>query len=145
PLTWSHNKVEGKQEYTSLLFVPKRAPFDMWNRDKPRGLKLYVQRTFIMDEAEQFLPLYLRFIKGVVDSNDLPLNVSREILQHNAQVDAMRSALTKRALDMLEKIAKSEPEKYQEFWKEFGQVLKDGPAEDFSNREEVAKLLRFST
>jgi len=145
PLTWSHNKVEGKQEYTSLLFVPKRAPFDMWNRDKPRGLKLYVQRTFIMDEAEQFLPLYLRFIKGVVDSNDLPLNVSREILQHNAQVDAMRSALTKRALDMLEKIAKSEPEKYQEFWKEFGQVLKEGPAEDFSNREKVAKLLRFST
>ena len=145
PVSWSHNKVEGKQEYTSLLFVPKRAPFDMWNRDKPRGLKLYVQRTFIMDEAEQFLPLYLRFIKGVVDSNDLPLNVSREILQHNAQVDAMRSALTKRALDMLEKLAKSEPEKYQEFWKEFGQVLKEGPAEDFSNREKVAKLLRFST
>lgn len=145
PVSWSHNKVEGKQEYTSLLFVPKRAPFDMWNRDKPRGLKLYVQRTFIMDEAEQFLPLYLRFIKGVVDSNDLPLNVSREILQHNAQVDAMRSALTKRALDMLEKLAKSEPEKYQEFWKEFGEVLKEGPAEDFSNREKVAKLLRFST
>lgn len=145
PLTWSHNKVEGKQEYTSLLFVPKRAPFDMWNRDKPRGVKLYVQRTFIMDEAEQFLPLYLRFIKGIVDSSDLPLNVSREILQQSAQVEAMRSALTKRVLDMLEKVAKSEPEKYQEFWKEFGQVLKEGPAEDFSNKEKIAKLLRFAT
>lgn len=145
PLTWSHNRVEGKQEYTSLLFVPKRAPFDMWNRDKPRGLKLYVQRTFIMDEAEQFLPLYLRFIKGVVDSSDLPLNVSREILQQNAQVDAMRSALTKRVLDMLEKLAKSEPEQYATFWKEFGQVLKEGPAEDFANREKIAKLLRFAT
>ncbi len=145
PLTWSHNKVEGKQEYTSLLFVPKRAPFDMWNRDKPRGVKLYVQRTFIMDEAEQFLPLYLRFIKGVVDSNDLPLNVSREILQQSAQVESMRSALTKRVLDMLEKLAKSEPEKYQAFWQEFGQVLKEGPAEDFSNKEKIAKLLRFST
>ena len=145
PLTWSHNKVEGKQEYTSLLFVPKRAPFDMWNRDKPRGVKLYVQRTFIMDEAEQFLPLYLRFIKGVVDSNDLPLNVSREILQQSAQVDAMRSALTKRVLDMLEKLAKSEPEQYQTFWQEFGQVLKEGPAEDFSNKEKIAKLLRFAT
>jgi molecular chaperone HtpG len=145
PLTWSHNKVEGKQEYTSLLFVPKRAPFDMWNRDKPRGLKLYVQRTFIMDEAEQFLPLYLRFIKGVVDSSDLPLNVSREILQQSSQVEAMRSALTKRSLDMLEKLAKSDPEQYQSFWKEFGQVLKEGPAEDFSNKEKVAKLLRFAT
>ena len=145
PLTWSHNKVEGKQEYTSLLFVPKRAPFDMWNRDKPRGVKLYVNRTFIMDEAEQFLPLYLRFIKGVVDSNDLPLNVSREILQQSAQVEAMRSALTKRVLDMLEKLAKAEPEQYQTFWQEFGQVLKEGPAEDFSNKEKIAKLLRFST
>ncbi len=145
PLTWSHNRVEGKQEYTSLLFIPKRAPFDLWNRDKPRGLKLYVQRTFIMDEAEQFLPLYLRFVKGVVDSSDLPLNVSREILQQNAQVEAMRSALTKRALDMLEKLAKSEPEQYAAFWKEFGQVLKEGPAEDFVNREKIAKLLRFAT
>lgn len=145
PLTWSHNKVEGKQEYTSLLFVPKRAPFDMWNRDKPRGVKLYVQRTFIMDEAEQFLPLYLRFIKGVVDSSDLPLNVSREILQQSSQVEAMRSALTKRVLDMLEKLAKSEPEQYQSFWQEFGQVLKEGPAEDFGNREKIAKLLRFAT
>lgn len=145
PLTWSHNRVEGKQEYTSLLFVPKRAPFDLWNRDKPRGLKLYVQRTFIMDEAEQFLPLYLRFVKGIVDSSDLPLNVSREILQQNAQVEAMRSALTKRALDMLEKLAKNEPEQYASFWKEFGQVLKEGPAEDFANREKIAKLLRFTT
>jgi molecular chaperone HtpG len=145
PLTWSHNKVEGKQEYTSLLYVPKRAPFDMWNRDKPRGLKLYVQRTFIMDDAEQFLPLYLRFVKGVADSNDLPLNVSREVLQQNAQVEAMRSALTKRVLDMLEKFAKAEPEKYQDFWNEFGQVLKEGPAEDFANKEKIAKLLRFST
>ncbi|HEY3699002.1 MAG TPA: molecular chaperone HtpG [Spongiibacteraceae bacterium] len=145
PLTWSHNKVEGKQEYTSLLFLPKRAPFDMWNRDKPRGLKLYVQRTFIMDDAEQFLPLYLRFVKGIVDSSDLPLNVSREILQNSAQVEAMRSALTKRVLDMLDKLAKSEPEKYQEFWQEFGQVLKEGPAEDFANKEKIAKLLRFAT
>ncbi len=145
PLNWSHNRVEGKQEYTSLLYIPKHAPFDMWNRDKPRGLKLYVQRTFIMDEAEQFLPLYLRFVKGIVDSSDLPLNVSREILQQNAQVDAMRSALTKRVLDMLDKLAKSEPEKYDTFWKEFGQVLKEGAAEDFANKEKVAKLLRFST
>ncbi len=145
PLTWSHNRVEGKQEYTSLLFIPKRAPFDLWNRDKPRGLKLYVQRTFIMDEAEQFLPLYLRFVKGIVDSSDLPLNVSREILQQNAQVEAMRSALTKRSIDMIEKLARSEPEQYANFWKEFGQVLKEGPAEDFANREKIAKLLRFTT
>src|SRR5690606_13540860 len=145
PLTWSHNKVEGKQEYTSLLYIPKHAPFDMWNRDKPRGLKLYVQRTFIMDEAEQFLPLYLRFVKGIVDSSDLPLNVSRELLQQNAQVEAMRSALTKRVLDMLDKIAKGEPDKYETFWKEFGQVVKEGVAEDFANKEKIAKLLRFST
>ncbi len=145
PLTWSHNKVEGKLEYTSLLYLPRRAPFDLWNRDMARGLKLYVQRTFIMDDAEQFLPLYLRFVKGVVDSNDLPLNVSREILQKDSQVDAMRSALTKRALDMLEKLAKKEGDDYAAFWKEFGQVLKEGPAEDFANREKIAKLLRFST
>lgn len=145
PLTWSHNKVEGKQEYTSLLYIPARAPFDMWNRDKPRGLKLYVQRTFIMDEAEQFLPLYLRFVKGIVDSSDLPLNVSREILQQNAKVESMRSALTKRVLDMLDKMAKGEPEKYETFWKEFGEVIKEGVAEDFSNKEKIAKLLRFST
>ncbi|MEE4659182.1 MAG: molecular chaperone HtpG [Halieaceae bacterium] len=145
PMTWSHNRVEGKLEYTSLLYIPKRAPFDLWNREMARGLKLYVQRTFIMDDAEQFLPLYLRFVKGVVDSNDLSLNVSREILQQDPQVDAMRSALTKRVLDMLEKMAKKQPEEYQAFWDEFGQVLKEGPAEDFSNREKIAGLMRFST
>ena len=145
PLSWSHNRVEGKFEYTSLLYLPKRAPFDMWNRDMARGLKLYVQRTFIMDDAEQFLPLYLRFVKGVVDSNDLPLNVSREILQQDAAVDSMRSAVTKRVLDMLGKLAKKEGDEYAEFWKEFGQVLKEGPAEDFANKEKIAKLLRFST
>jgi len=145
PLTWSHNKVEGKLEYTSLLYMPKKAPFDMWNREQSRGLKLYVQRTFIMDEAEQFLPQYLRFVKGVVDSNDLSLNVSREILQQDPAVDSMRSALTKRALDMLGKLAKAEGDDYAVFWKEFGQVLKEGPAEDFANKEKIAKLLRFST
>jgi molecular chaperone HtpG len=145
PMTWSHNKVEGKLEYTSLLYIPKRAPFDLWNRDMARGLKLYVQRTFIMDDAEQFLPLYLRFVKGVVDSNDLPLNVSRELLQQSASVDSMRSAVTKRVLDMLAKLAKAGGEDYAAFWKEFGQVLKEGPAEDFANKEKIAKLLRFST
>ncbi len=145
PLSWSHNKVEGKFEYTSLLYLPKRAPFDMWNRDMARGLKLYVQRTFIMDDAEQFLPLYLRFVKGVVDSNDLPLNVSREILQQDAAVESMRSAVTKRVLDMLGKLAKKDGEDYANFWKEFGQVLKEGPAEDFANKEKIAKLLRFSS
>ncbi len=145
PLTWSHNKVEGKLEYSSLLYVPGRAPFDLWNRDGARGLKLYVQRVFIMDDAEQFLPLYLRFIKGVVDSNDLSLNVSREILQKDPAIDSMRSALTKRVLDMLSKLAKKDEEKYASFWKEFGQVLKEGPAEDFGNREKIAGLLRFAT
>ncbi|MBU2711048.1 molecular chaperone HtpG [Zooshikella harenae] len=145
PQTWSHNKVEGKAEYTSLLYIPKRAPFDLWNRDVQRGLKLYVQRVFIMDDAEQFLPLYLRFVKGTVDSNDLPLNVSREILQNNPKIDSMRSALTKRVLDMLAKMAKKEPEQYAEFWKTFGQVLKEGPAEDYNNKEKIAKLLRFAT
>ncbi|HTF84030.1 MAG TPA: molecular chaperone HtpG [Cellvibrio sp.] len=144
PLTWSHNRVEGNLDYTSLLYVPARAPFDLYNRDASRGLKLYVQRTFIMDDAEQFLPLYLRFIKGVVDSNDLSLNVSREILQKDPNIDTMRSALTKRVLDMLAKLAK-EPEQYTGFWKEFGQVLKEGPAEDFANRDKIAKLLRFSS
>lgn len=145
PLAWSHNRVEGKLDYTSLLYVPARAPFDLYQRESSRGLKLYVQRTFIMDEAEQFLPLYLRFIKGVVDSNDLSLNVSREILQKDPNVDSMKSALTKRALDMLIKLAANEKEKYASFWKEFGQVLKEGPAEDYSNREKIAKLLRFSS
>lgn len=145
PLTWSHNRVEGKLDYTSLLYIPQNAPFDLYNRDAARGLKLYVQRTFIMDDAEQFLPLYLRFVKGVVDSNDLSLNVSREILQKDPNIDSMRAALTKRVLDMLEKLAKKEPEQYAGFWKEFGQVLKEGPAEDFANREKIAKLLRFAT
>jgi len=145
PLTWSHNKVEGNLEYTSLLYLPKRAPFDMWNRDAQHGLKLYIQRVFIMDDAEQFLPNYLRFIKGVVDSNDLSLNISREILQKDPQIDKMRGALTKRTLDMLGKLAKKDPEQYATFWKEFGAVLKEGPAEDFANKEAVAKLLRFAT
>ncbi|CAD5110233.1 molecular chaperone HtpG [Zestomonas carbonaria] len=144
PLSWSHNKVEGKLEYTSLLYVPGRAPFDLYHREAPRGLKLYVQRVFIMDQADEFLPLYLRFIKGVVDSNDLSLNVSREILQKDPVIDSMKSALTKRVLDMLEKLAK-EPEKYAGFWKNFGQVLKEGPAEDFANKEKIAGLLRFAS
>ncbi|MGE0622496.1 MAG: molecular chaperone HtpG [Pseudomonadales bacterium] len=145
PLTWSHNKVEGKLEYTSLLYVPKSAPFDLWNRDAPRGLKLYVQRVFIMDEAEQFLPLYLRFLKGVVDCNDLPLNVSREILQQDERVTTIKNALTKRALAMLETLAKKLPEDYQTFIDEFGEVLKEGAGEDFANREAVLKLLRFTS
>ncbi len=144
PMTWSHNKVEGKFEYTSLLYIPAKAPFDLYQRESPKGLKLYVQRVFIMDEAEQFLPLYLRFIRGVVDSNDLSLNVSREILQKDPTIDSMRSALTKRALDMIEKIAADEA-RYQAFWDEFGQVLKEGPAEDFGNKEKIAGLLRFAT
>ena len=145
PLAWSHNKVEGKLEYTSLLYVPARAPFDLYQREAPRGLKLYVQRVFVMDQAESFLPLYLRFIKGVVDSNDLSLNVSREILQKDPIIDSMKSALTKRVLDMLEKLAKNEPEQYKGFWKNFGQVMKEGPAEDFANKEKIAGLLRFAS
>jgi len=145
PLTWSHNRVEGKLDYTSLLYVPKRAPYDLWNREGNRGVKLYVQRVFIMDDAEQFLPPYLRFIKGVVDSNDLPLNVSREILQENGNIASMRSALTKRILDMLKKLAKNEVDAYQEFWNNFGQVLKEGPADDFSNKEKIAELFRFAS
>ncbi len=145
PLTWSHNRVEGKREYTSLLYIPAAAPFDLWNRDAPRGLKLYVQRVFIMDEAEQFLPLYLRFVKGVVDSSDLPLNVSRELLQQNPELVAMRSALTRRVLDMLEKMASGNTEDYETVWREFGQVLKEGVIEDHSNKDKLAKLLRFAT
>ncbi len=145
PLAWSHNKVEGKLEYTSLLYVPGHAPFDLYHRDAPKGLKLYVQRVFVMDQAEQFLPLYLRFIKGVVDSNDLSLNVSREILQSGPVIDSMKSALTKRSLDMLEKLASDKPDVYAGFWKQFGQVLKEGPAEDYGNREKVAGLLRFAS
>jgi molecular chaperone HtpG len=145
PLTWSHNKVEGKLEYTSLLFVPKRAPFDLWNREAPRGLKLYVQRVFILDQAEQFLPLYLRFVKGVVDCADLPLNVSREILQQDDRVTTIRSALTKRTLAMLQSLADQHPDDYRTFWSEFGEVLKEGTGEDFGNREAIAKLLRFDS
>lgn len=145
PLAHSHNKVEGKLEYTSLLYVPGRAPYDLYQREAPKGLKLYVQRVFIMDQADQFLPLYLRFIKGVVDSNDLSLNVSREILQSGPVIDSMKSALTKRSLDMLEKLAADKPEDYARFWKEFGQVLKEGPAEDYANREKIAGLLRFAS
>ena len=145
PLSWAHNKVEGKLEYTSLLYIPSKAPMDMWQREATRGWKLYVQRVFIMDEAEQFLPMYLRFIKGVVDSNDLSLNVSREILQKDPVIDSMRSALTKRVLDVLEKMSKKQPEQYANFWKEFGQVMKEGPAEDHNNKEKIANLLRFSS
>ena len=145
PLSWSHNKVEGKLDYTSLLYIPKKAPYDIWNRERIRGLKLYVQRVFIMDDVEQFLPMYLRFAKGIVDSNDLPLNVSREILQSDDAIDSMRSALTKRVLDMLAKLAKKDPDGYQTFWDEFGQVLKEGPAEDAANNDKIAKLLRFAT
>lgn len=146
PMLWAHNKVEGKQEYTSLLYLPAKAPWDLFNREQKHGLKLYVQRAFIMDDAEQFMPNYLRFIKGLIDSNDLPLNVSREILQDNKVTAALRKALTKRALGMLEKLAKDEDKsKYQQFWQEFGLVLKEGPAEDPTNKEEIAKLLRFAS
>ncbi len=145
PLTWSHNRVEGKREYTSLLFIPSAAPFDLWNREAPKGLKLYVQRVFIMDEAEQFLPLYLRFVKGVVDSADLPLNVSRELLQQNPELDAMRAALTRRVIDMLAKLAKNDAEKYAKFWQEFGATIKEGIVEDKQNTEKLMKLLRFAT
>jgi molecular chaperone HtpG len=145
PLTWSHNRVEGKREYTSLLYIPANAPFDLWNREAPRGLKLYVQRVFIMDDAEQFLPLYLRFVKGVVDSSDLPLNVSRELLQQNPELAAMRSALTRRVLDMLAKLASESAEDYAGFWREFGQVLKEGAVEDHANKDKIAGLLRFAT
>jgi molecular chaperone HtpG len=145
PLLWSHNKVEGKREYTSLLYLPEKAPFDLYNRESPRGLKLYVQRVFIMDEADQFLPLYLRFVRGVVDSNDLSLNVSRELLQQDSHVEAIRTALTKRVLDMISKLAKDNAEQYQAFWDEFGNVLKEGTAEDSANHEKLSGLLRFAT
>ena len=145
PLTWSHNRVEGNMEYTSLLYIPARAPWDMWNREQKHGLKLYVQRVFIMDDAEQFMPTYLRFVKGVLDSNDLPLNVSREILQDNKITAQLRKACTKRVLSMLDKMAKDDADKYQKFWGEFGNVLKEGPAEDWANREDIAKLLRFAS
>ena len=145
PLAWSHNKVEGKREYTSLLYIPGRAPFDLWQRDAARGLKLYVRRVFIMDDAEQFLPLYLRFVKGVVDSSDLPLNVSRELLQQEPEVEAIRNGLTKRVLDMLARMAKDEPAKYATFWKEFGAVIKEGVGQDYANRAALLSLLRFAS
>ncbi|WP_217540861.1 molecular chaperone HtpG [Vibrio metschnikovii] len=145
PLTWSHNKVEGKNDYTSLLYIPAKAPWDMYNRDHKHGLKLYVQRVFIMDDAEQFMPSYLRFVRGLIDSNDLPLNVSREILQDNKVTQSLRNACTKRVLTMLERLASNDSEKYQTFWKEFGLVMKEGPAEDFANREKIAGLLRFAS
>lgn len=145
PLSWSHNRVEGKQEYTSLLYIPSKAPWDMWNRDNKHGLKLYVQRVFIMDDAEQFMPNYLRFVKGLIDSNDLPLNVSREILQDNKVTQNLRNACTKRVLQMLDKLAKDDKEQYQQFWSEFGLVLKEGTGEDYANREAIMKLIRFTT
>lgn len=145
PLVWSHNKVEGKHEYTSLLYIPQRAPFDLWNRDAQKGIKLYVQRVFIMDDAEQFMPPYLRFVRGLIDSNDLPLNVSREILQDNKVTRAMRSASSRRVLSMLSKLAKDDQAAYGKFWDAFGQVLKEGPAEDQGNIERIAELLRFSS
>jgi len=145
PIDWSHNRVEGTNEYTSLLYIPARAPFDLYDRESRSGIKLYVQRVFIMEDAEKLMPRYLRFVRGVIDSNDLPLNVSREILQGSKVIDSIRSGSVKKVLGMLEKIAKNDPEKYQKFWKEFGKVLKEGPAEDFANREAIAKLLRFAT
>ena len=145
PLSWSHNRVEGKHEYTSLLYIPANAPMDLYQREASRGIKLYIKRTFIMDDAEQFMPMYLRFVKGVLDSADLPLNVSREILQKTPMVDSIRAALTKRVLDMLGKMATSEPEKYATFWTQFGAVLKEGPSEDNGNREKIAKLFRFAS
>jgi len=145
PLGWIHNRVEGTNEYSSLLYVPKRAPFDLWDANQHHGVKLFVRRVFIMDEAEKLMPRYLRFVRGIVDSDDLPLNVSREILQHNRKIDTIRSANTKRILGLLESMARDEPEKYAEFWKEFGRVLKEGPAEDHGNQERIAGLLRFAS
>lgn len=145
PLAWSHNRVEGKQEYISLLYVPAHAPFDLWDREKRHGIKLYVRRVFIMDDAEQLMPQYLRFIRGVVDSADLPLNVSREILQSSRDLDAIKNGSVKKVLGLLEDLAENQPEKYVAFWKEFGKVLKEGPGEDFTNRERIAALLRFAS
>ena len=145
PLTWTHNKVEGKQEYTTLFFIPSKAPFDLFDRDHMHGVKLYVQRVFIMDDAEQLMPRYLRFVRGVVDSNDLPLNISREILQNNKLIDGIRAGSVKKILSLLEEMAKNDSENYAKFWEEFGKVMKEGPAEDFANKEQIAKLLRFSS
>jgi molecular chaperone HtpG len=145
PLSWTHNRVEGRSEYTQLLYVPARAPFDLWDRQHRRGIRLYVRRVFIMDDAEQLMPVYLRFVKGVVDSADLPLNVSREILQESRDVRAIREGSTKRVLSMLEDLAENKAEDYAKFWGEFGQVLKEGLGEDFGNQERLAKLLRFAS
>lgn len=145
PLTRSHNRVEGKTEYTSLLYIPKRAPFDMWDRERHQGIKLYVKRVFIMDDAEHLMPNYLRFVRGVIDSSDLPLNVSREILQHNKLIDSMKAGSVKKILGLLEKMAKNDADKYAEFWEQFGRVIKEGPGEDFANKEQIAKLLRFAS
>ena len=145
PLVWTHNKVEGKQEYTTLLYVPSKAPFDLFDREQMHGIKLYVQRVFIMDDAEHLMPRYLRFVRGVVDSNDLPLNISREILQNNKLIDGIRAGSVKKVLSLLEEMAKNDTDTYQAFWKEFGKVMKEGPAEDYANREQIAKLLRFAS
>jgi len=145
PLAWSHNRVEGKQEYLSLLYVPSHAPFDLYDRDHRHGIKLYVRRVFIMDDAEQLMPQYLRFVRGVIDSSDLPLNVSREILQHSRDIDSIRAGSVKKVLGLLEGLAENEPEKYAGFWKEFGRVLKEGPGEDFANKDRIAGLLRFAS
>ncbi|HEU5338950.1 MAG TPA: molecular chaperone HtpG, partial [Sulfuricaulis sp.] len=145
PLAHVHSRVEGKQEYISLLYIPQRAPFDLWDREKRHGIKLYVKRVFIMDDAEQLMPNYLRFVRGVIDSNDLPLNISREILQHNRDIDAIRNGSVKKVLDLLEDMTKKEPDKYAKCWTEFGRVLKEGVVEDSANRERIAKLLRFSS
>ena len=144
-LAWTHNKVEGKLEYISLLYIPKHAPFDLWSREQKHGLKLYVKRVFIMDNAEQLLPLYLRFVKGLVDSNDLPLNISRELLQSNQTVEKIKSGCQKRIFNLLEQLAKNEKEKYQTFWDAFGEVLKEGVIEDFANKTRIAKLTRFTS
>ncbi len=145
PLAWTHNRVEGKLEYTSLLFIPGRAPFDLWDREQRHGVKLYVQRVFIMDDAEHLMPRYLRFVRGVIDSNDLPLNISREILQSSKIVDGIRAGSVKKVLGLLEDMAQNDSEKYAKFWKEFGRAIKEGPAEDYGNREQIAKLLRFAS
>jgi len=145
PISWIHNKVEGKHEYTNLIYIPSKPPFDLWNRESPRGLKLYIQRVFIMDDASNFLPLYLRFLRGVIDTNDLPLNVSREILQSNPLVDTIKKSITKRTLECLKKLKDDSFDKYKEFWKEFGLVLKEGPAEDFENKELISSLMLFNS
>jgi molecular chaperone HtpG len=145
PLAWSHARVEGRQEYTELLYIPARAPFDMWDRERKQGIKLYVRRVFIMEDSDKLMPQYLRFVRGVIDSNDLPLNVSREILQESKDIDAIRAGCVKKVLGLLEDLAANQTEKYAAFWKEFGQVLKEGVGEDHANKERIAKLLRFAS